>query len=151
MSLQRWDPISELTPLREAVNRLLEDSFVGLERFDVFGRTFPVDIRELDTEFVIEASLPGFKPEAIQVTATDNTVMIRAERTSEKEEEKPGAYVRRERYEGEVRRSITLPAGVHGGDVKASYQHGVLMLRVPKAERITPKPIAIEVKPETSH
>ncbi len=151
MSMQRWEPVSELTPLRDAVNRLLEDSFVGLERFDLFGRTFPVDIRELAGEYVIEASMPGIKPEDLHVTATSDTVTIETTRKTEKKDEKPGAYVRHERYEGELRRSITLPAGLRPDGVTAAYEHGVLTLHVPKAEQIKPKTISVDVKTAATH
>jgi HSP20 family protein len=150
MSMQRWEPMSELTPLREAINRLFEDSFVGLERFDLFGRTFPVDVRDLAGEYVIEASLPGIKPEDLKVTATGDTLTIEAARKTETKDEKSGAYVRHERYEGELRRSITLPAGMRPEDVTAEYEHGVLTLHVPKAEQIKPKTIAVEVKKGTA-
>ncbi len=141
----RWDPVQELTPLREAMNRLLEDSFVGLGRFDVFGRTFPVDVRETTEEYVVEAALPGFKPEELLITATYDTLTIRA---IHKVEEKPEntAYVRRERYEGEVSRVIELPTRIDAENVLATYEHGVLLLHIPKVEEAKPKQITVEVK-----
>ena len=145
MAMQRWEPVSELTPLREAVNRLLEGSVVGLERLDVFGRTFPVDIRELEGEYVVEASLPGIKPDDLRITATEDTLTIRAERKTEKEE-KAGTLLRQERYEGEFFRTITVPSGLRPDGVTATYEHGVLTLHAPKAELVKPKTVTVEVK-----
>ncbi len=148
MSITRWDPAQELTPLREAMNRLLEDSFVGLGRLDVFGRTFPVDIREMPEEYVIEAALPGFRPDELTVTATYDTLTIRAIHKANEKPEKP-TYVRRERYEGEVSRVIELPTRIDAEKVAATYTHGMLTLRIPKVEEAKPKQITVEVKEPT--
>jgi Molecular chaperone (small heat shock protein) len=101
MSLIVRDPFDTLTPLRDAMNRLFEESFVGPRSELLTSQAFPVDIYETDDQhaYVVEATLPGTKPEHIQVTAVDNTLTIRV---AEKQEEKVkrGNYVRRERYEG---------------------------------------------------
>lgn len=141
----RWDPVQELTPLREAMNRLLEDSFVGLGRLDIFGRTFPVDVRETSEEYIVEAALPGFKPDELLITATYDTLTIRAIHKAEEKPEKP-AYVRRERYEGEISRVIELPTRIEADRVKATYEHGLLLLHLPKVEEAKPKQITVEVK-----
>ncbi len=146
MAIERWEPSAEFTPLREAFARLLEDSVVGLNRFDgiqSIQRILPMDIREADGKYVVEASLPGFKPEDVQVIASGDTLTIRAERKSEQKEEKAGAYVRHERYEGEVRRSVTLP-GMQADGVQATYQHGVLTLQVPKVAQAQARAIPIK-------
>jgi HSP20 family protein len=153
MSLMRWDPFQELTPLREAMNRLLEESFVGLGRYDLFGRTPPIDIQETETEFVIEASLPGVKPEELEITAAPDQVTIRrTKRAEEKTEEKANVYMRRERYEGELSRTITLPKPIKVEDIAATYEHGVLTLHIPKAEVPKAKQIPVQVKyPAPAH
>ncbi len=151
MSMIPRDPFEALTPLREAMNRLLEESFVG-PRFELLtARTFPLDIYESEDkqQYVIEASVSGFKPEEIRITAEGNTLMIRAAKKEEKKEEK-GAYVRRERYEGEMSRSVTLPSAIDASKVEATYEHGVLTLRIPKAEGAKPKQIAVKVKEAAS-
>jgi HSP20 family protein len=147
MSLRRWEPFQELTPLREAMNRLLEDSFVGMRRFEPFGRTPPVDLRETETEYVIEASLPGVKPEELQITATPDQITIRATKKAEAktEEEKGGTYVRHERYEGELSRTILLPTSVNPEGATAKYEHGVLTLTLPKSPHAAAKQIPVHV------
>ncbi|HEY7414796.1 MAG TPA: Hsp20/alpha crystallin family protein, partial [Ktedonobacteraceae bacterium] len=129
MSMMLRDPFEALTPLREAMNRLFEDSFVG-PRFDLLtGRIFPIDVYETKDKrnFVIEAALPGVKPEELQVLAEDDTLTIRV---AKKHEEKPekGSYLRRERYEGEMYRTITLPVHIEIERVEAVFEHGVLKL-----------------------
>ena len=149
MSLVPRDPFEALMPLREAINRMFEESFVR-PRFELFtGRFFPIDISETQDkqQYVIEASLPGIKPEEMQITAEGNTLTIRVARKVEEEEKKEkGTYVRRERYEGEMSRTISLPTPIDADKVQATYEHGVLTLRVPKAESVKPKQIPVQVK-----
>ena len=140
------DPFGALTPLREAMNRLFEESFVG-PHFELFvGRTFPVDIYETEDKlsYVVEAALPGFKPEDVHVTAEGDTLTISIMKKGEEKVEK-GEYVRRERYEGEMVRTFTLP-GIEATKVEATYEHGILKLFVPKSEVVKPKQIPIKVK-----
>lgn len=147
MSLMRRDPLEALMPLREAINRLFEESIIG-PRIELFtGRTFPLDVYESQDkqQYVIEASIAGFKPEEIQITAEGDTVMIRAEKKEETKTEK-GSYVRHERYEGEINRSFTLPSSIDASKVEATYEQGVLTLRIPKAEEMKPKQIPIRIK-----
>jgi len=76
------DPFGHVTPLRDAMNRLFEDSFVG-PRFElIFGRTFPLDVYESEDKlhYMIEASLPGFKPDEIQITAERDTLFLHAQK-----------------------------------------------------------------------
>ena len=140
------DPFDALTPLREAMNRLFEESFVG-PRIELFvGRTIPVDNYETEDKlsYVIEAALPGYKPEDVQIMAEGDTLTISIMKKGEEKVEK-GAYVRRERYEGEMTRTITL-SGIEAAKVEATYEHGILKLLVPKAEVVKPKQIPIKVK-----
>jgi len=147
MSLMRRDPLEALMPLREAMNRLLEESFIG-PRFDLFtGRTFPLDVYESPDKhrYIIEASVAGFRPDEIQITAEGDTVMIRAAKKEEAKAEK-GTYIRHERYEGEISRSVTLPMTIDASKIQATYDHGIVILSIPKAAEAKPKQIPIQIK-----
>ena len=148
MSIVPRDPFEALMPLREAINRMFEESFVW-PRFELFtGRFFPIDISETEDkqQYVIEASLPGIKPEEMQITAEGDTLTIRVARKVEEEKKGKGTYVRRERYEGEMSRTISLPTEIDADKVQATYERGVLTLRVPKAEGVKPKQIPVQHK-----
>ncbi len=148
MSLIPRDPFEAMMPLREAMNRLFEESFIGPGRFEFFtGRVFPLDVYETNDrqQYVVEAVLPGFKPEEVQITAMGDTLTIRAAKKREEKAEK-GSYVRRERYEGEISRTISLPTPINAEKVQASYENGVLTLRIPKAEEAKPKQISIQAR-----
>ncbi len=93
---------------------------------------------------MIEASLPGFKPEELHITAVGDTLTISAVKKEEKLEKEP--YVRRERYTGEMTRTFTLPTVVDVEKIEAVFEHGVLKLSIPKAEEVKPKEIPIKVK-----
>ncbi len=148
MSMMLRDPFEALMPLREAMDRLFQESFIKPGRFEVFtGRAFPVDIYETKDQqgYVIEASLPGAKPEDISITALGDTLTITYTTKGEEKVEKP-TYVRRERYEGEMTRTISLPTEIVPEKVQATYEQGVLKLQVPKSEAAKPKQISVKVK-----
>lgn len=148
MTLIPRDPFEVLVPLREAMNRLLEDSFVGPTRFERFaGRTLLVDLYETEDrqKYVLEASLPGFKPEDLQITAVGDTITIHVGKKEAKKEEKAN-YVRRERAETEMTRSVALPTAIDSDKIEAAYEHGILKLSIPKADQVKPRQINIQTK-----
>jgi HSP20 family protein len=157
MSLMRYDPFATALPMtmRDAMDRLLEEGFTPTWRSDLFaiGRGFPVDVYEDEMQYVIEASMPGIKPDEFKVTATSTAITIRATTLREEKEgkdadskdKKSGSYVRRERYTGEVTRVIDLPDLINPDKIKATYKHGVLVLDVPKAGESKPKKVDITV------
>jgi HSP20 family protein len=79
MSIQRWDPFRDVISLREALNSLVEESFVrpGSPPSTGWAASLPLDVAETEGEFVIKASLPGIKPEDVQITVHGDTLTIR--------------------------------------------------------------------------
>lgn len=142
------EPRETFGSLRDAVGRLFEESFVNPRAIEslVFGRSFPLDITETETEYAVEASLPGVKPEDVQVTALGDTLTIRAVRKPAEMTEKTKMYVRRERYEGEVQRIVTLPTPIEAERVTAAYENGVLTVKIPKTEAAKPKQIRVTIE-----
>ncbi len=145
--LVKWEPFRELISLREAMDRLLEESFVrpfGLlapSRFE----TFALDMYETENDLVVKASLPGVKPEDIDINVTGDLLTIKAE-VKEEKEVKEENYFRRERRFGTFCRSVTLPIEVDVDKAKAEYENGVLTLTFPKAETVKPKVIKVKTK-----
>lgn len=141
-----WEPFGMMTPLREAMNRLLEDSFISPARLEpLIGRSLLMDVFETDSEYTVEVSMPGVKPEDLKVSATDDTITIRATMKRETRDTTKGSYVRRERHEGELVRSVTLANPIDPSRVSAHYEHGVLKLTAPKAEAAKPRQIDVTV------
>lgn len=145
--LQPWEPFDSLTSMRDVMSRLLEESLVGAPRLGtMLGRTFPLDVFEDDNQYIIEATLPGVQPDALQITAMDSGITIHAFVKREDREAGKGFYVRRERFEGEMTRSVTLSAPIDASNVNATYENGILKLTAPKAETGKPKQIQVQVR-----
>ncbi|NPV92965.1 MAG: Hsp20/alpha crystallin family protein [Firmicutes bacterium] len=111
-----------------------------------FGsRDVRVDIRETDTDIVLEAELPGMKKEDIEITLDESHLTLRAN-TSAETEEKRENFIRKERRSGSLVRSFLLPAEVREEEVKARFENGLLELRLPKKEpgRASKRKIDIE-------
>lgn len=105
-----------------------------------------VDIKESDTAFDIVAELPGVKKEDVHVHLNEGMLTIEASTQDEKTEEKNGKIIRKERYSGKMMRSFSLGANISGSDIKASFDNGLLTLKIPKREPVpaTSRKIQIE-------
>jgi HSP20 family protein len=96
------------------------------------GDTVDLDLVERDDEYEATVDLPGFEPEDVDVTVTDQTLQIAAEH-QETEEDTGENYLTRERHAESIRRSIRLPTAVEPDTVSARMQNGVLTLTLPKS------------------
>ena len=93
-SLIRYEPFKELMILREAMDRLFEDSFVTPSLFRgvrALG-TLPIDMYQTENEVIVKTALPGVKPEEVNITISGNTLTIKGE-TEAKEEVKKKDYL----------------------------------------------------------
>ena len=143
MSIERWDPFRETLSLRDAMDRLLQESVIWPSPWagdQSLGMA--LDLEESEDEFTVRAALPGFRPEDVDVSLQGDTLSILARRQGE-EERKGRSYLIRERRAGAVTRTITLPQPVDADKVRAQYEHGELVLTLPKAEGSRPRRIPI--------
>jgi HSP20 family protein len=148
MAIERWQPFGELISLREAMNRLFEDSFVRHSHaFATLGEvTMPaLDVYQAPNEVVAKATLPGLKPEDVNIDISGDTLTIKGE-TQAEEEIKKEDYLYQERHYGAFSRSMALPDGLKPDKAKATMEDGVLTLTIPKAEEIKPKAIKVKAK-----
>jgi len=147
MSMIRWDPARDLMTLRQAMDRLFEESFVSPRSLalEIGGGDIPIDMYQTDNDVIVKASLPGVKPEEVDISVTDDLLTIKAERKEEKEV-KGRDYIRKENRYGMVSRSITLPVPIQSDKAEATFESGVLSLKLPKAEKVKPKQIKIQAK-----
>lgn len=99
----------------------------------MMGREIRVDIHETDNEIVLEAELPGFNKEDIEITLDDNSLTLKANQKMESEIRRDN-YLRRERRSGSLVRSFLLPTEVDENQVKTSFNNGLLELRLLKKE-----------------
>ncbi|MGQ9515792.1 MAG: Hsp20/alpha crystallin family protein [Anaerolineae bacterium] len=146
MSLMRWQPFEELMSLRDAMDRLFEESIVWPRSWLApAAQNFAVDIYETKDDVVVKASLPGAKPEDVEVSVVGDTLTIKGE-VKEEKDIKEENYIRKERRYGSFCRSFTLPVSVNPDKATAEFENGVLTLTLPKAEEVKPKTIAIKAK-----
>jgi HSP20 family protein len=134
MMVRHTSPFGELLQLRRAMERMFDDPFfrqVGASRST--GRRLPLDVYETPDAIVIEAALPGIKPEEVEVSVLGDTLTLSAGSESESESDANG-YRWREVQRGKVTRSVTLPQGVVADQATASFENGLLRLSVPKAQ-----------------
>jgi HSP20 family protein len=142
--VRRPSPFGELMSLRSAMDRLFEDSFVRRPLGTGFESlaSLPVDVTRTADELVVEAALPGIKPEDVEITVEDGTLAIRGEFRNDRAEGE-GETLVSEIRRGSVARAITLPTGLEPDRATATFEHGVLTLRIPKAEAVKPRQIRI--------
>jgi len=144
----RWEPFRELVSLRQAMDRLFEESFVRPSRFlSLLGEEArpAIDMHQTANEVVVKAALPGVKPEDVDITITGDTLTIRGE-TKGKEEVKREDYLCQECRYGAFSRYITLPSALKTEKVEASFEDGVLTLTIPRAEEAKHKTIKVKTK-----
>jgi HSP20 family protein len=142
MSITAWNPWRELEAMRERFDRLFGE-IARWRSEEELG--IPIDVEETDDALIVRASLPGVKPEDIAVEIRQGVLSIRAESREEREEPK-GKWHIRERRVGSAYRAITLPVPVREEEAQASYQHGVLEIRILKAEAAERRRIPVQVR-----
>ena len=140
--LSRWDPFREMVSMRRAVDRLIENSMGGEDWNQQLEWSLPLDVVEDENAYVVKASIPGIKPEDLEITYNKGMLTIKGEVKDETETTK-GEYHLRERRYGTFTRSISLPATVKPDDIQASVENGTLTLKLPLSEEIKPKRIAV--------
>jgi HSP20 family protein len=142
---RRIGPFSDLVSLRQAMDRLFEESFVSPRTWQFGeGQLVPVDVFATDDEIVVQAILPGVKPEEVDITMEANNLTIAGDTTSQTAENgKPASMLLQEIRRGRFSRTLALPAGLEADKAKATFEDGVLTLRIPKAEAVKPRQIKI--------
>ena len=143
--VRRQSPFSELVTLRQAMDRIFDDTvFRPYSAYAGNGdlARLPLDIRTTPEALLVEAALPGVTPEDVDITVENGTLTIRAEARAERSGEEAGWLVR-EISRGSVMRTVTLPTGLEAERAEATFEHGLLRLRIPKAEQVKPRQIQI--------
>jgi HSP20 family protein len=143
--VRRTSPFGEMLSLRQAMDRLFEDSIVR-PRSLVFDTAespwLPLDIHATPDALVVEAALPGVKPEDVEITITGDALTISGSSSGESQREE-GGYLLREIRRGTFSRSVSLPADLRTDAATAGFEHGLLRLSIPKAEAAKPRQIRI--------
>jgi HSP20 family protein len=139
MNLIRYNPTT--LDLLDNASTWFDDFFAG----PTFGQTSvpPVDVRETDSEYLMEVEIPGLTEKDV-VVKLDNNLLTISSAKEEKKEEKKNGYVLRERKSSQFSRSFVLPEGVDREKIAAEFKNGVLHLNFPKVPAAKPKTIEIK-------
>jgi len=142
------DPAVEVSNLERRINRLFGDALSNFDwqYRDNAGAAWvpPVDIFEEPDALRITAEVPGVSPDNLKISLENNVLSIHGtkEQVAQERSERVHRY---ERTYGAFERSFTLPATVDANNIKASYEHGVLTLTLPKVEKAKPRQIEVRV------
>ncbi len=146
-NLIRWDPFREMSSMREAMDRLMDDGYtrpLGAALWDV-SPVPTMDLYQTEDSVVVKMGLPGVKPEDIQISVANGVLTIRGEVKEEKAENEKTYHLRERRY-GSFSRSISLPSNVSADKSDAEFENGILTLTLPKAEEAKAKTIIVKAK-----
>ena len=150
-ALLDWHPFERL---RRQIDRLFEDfpsrrGLLDFEPFERFAGAFPatpaVDFVEKEKEYEITAELPGLDDKNVEVKLSNGVLSISGEKKEEREEKKEGYYFSERRY-GSFQRAFRVPEGVDADKIEASFEKGVLKVRLPKSAEAQKSQKTIEVK-----
>jgi HSP20 family protein len=141
--LTRYDPFREMMTLRSAMDSLVDKAFVG-SRADLESVNWglALDVSETGDEYLVKASVPGVNPDDLEITYNNKVLTIKGETQQENEVEETRYHLRERRF-GSFARSVSLPIPVDSDHIEASYENGVLSLRLPKTEASKPRRISI--------
>jgi len=139
--------------LSHEMDRFFDDFFnkgFGLSPWSAFGEDFgsfspQLDVTENDQEIKVEVELPGMDEKDVELSLARNTLTIKGEKRTEKED-KGDNYYRMERSYGAFHRAIPLPAEIEADKVEAVFNKGVLTITLPKTEEARKRVKRISVK-----
>ena len=145
--LVRYDPWSLVDRLQGDLDRLAGQRarYVDDETAGATTDWVPaVDIKEEDSRFLIEADVPGVKPDDIEITMEDGILTLRGRREAGSRTEREG-YRRVERVTGRFFRRFTLPDTADAEAIEAKFNNGVLEVSIPKLPKVQPRRINVQV------
>jgi len=153
--VRRSTPFGELVSLRQAMDRLFEDSFVrprGAWGTGSAAEAAPLalDVSTTADALVVEAALPGVRPDDVEITVEDGTLTIRGSTRHERREQEGDVLVQEIRR-GDTSRSLSLPSGLEPDKAEATFEDGILTLRIPRADEVKPRQIRISPTTNGTH
>ena len=145
MTIARFTPLTDIVSLRDAMDRLFEESFIrpgGWNGHAAGHLAVPVDLWETKDAFQLRADVPGVTPDQLEINATSDSISIAGEVKGRTDMTDDG-WLRQERRVGKFQRSFTLPIAIDPTKVEATFDNGVLQLVLPKAENVKPRMIKV--------
>ena len=145
MTIARFSPMTDLVSLRDAMDRLFEESYIrpnGWTGLAAGHLAVPVDLWETKDAYHLRADVPGVTSDQLEINATSDTISIVGEVKGQADVTNDG-WIRQERRVGKFQRAFTLPMAIDPTKVDATFENGVLQLVLPKAENVKPRTIKV--------
>jgi HSP20 family protein len=137
----RYNPFNEVVSLRDAMDRLFEDSFISR---NLNNRGVSANLYETPEGFILQIPMPGANPDAVEITAQQDTLTLKWET---KVQAPQGATVHWNGFQsGQYQQAFTLPAPINADRAEANYEDGVLTLNLPKAEHVKVRTVKVTAK-----
>jgi HSP20 family protein len=135
-TLARWDPFTEMSAMRNMMDRLFDQSFgrfpaLARNGEDIGNATLDLDVYETNDDLVVKAAIPGVDPKDVDISVDDDILTIKGEFRHEDEANENGWHRRELRY-GSFSRQLRLPPTVDPEKADATFEHGVMKLTLPK-------------------
>lgn len=138
----RWNPFREIAEMQRQFDRTFDEGWhKTASRFETTW--MPVDVTETEDNYTVIANLPGLTSDAIDVNFHDGVLTINGEVHQQTTDENNRVLVRERTY-GKFNRRIKLPLPVDADSISATYNDGVLILDLPKAESAKPRQIQVK-------
>ncbi len=147
-----WSPINEFVTLRDAMDRLVSDSFINPRSLVApMGNlmALPANLYETADNYVVQIALPGVDPDKVNITVQGETVNIKGERLVPQVEN--GQQIWNGIGSGNFDQTFSLPTAVEGEHTSASYQHGMLTLTMPKVQHARAHTVKVIAGNDTQH
>jgi len=143
MAIDRWAPFDTMLAARYAMNRFFQQSLDGGEDSSESGLgAFPIDVVDRGDHLEVRASLPGCRPETVQLDVSSESVTVAAASDADTERTE-GGWVVRERRTGQFQRTVHLPVAVNPDETTARCEHGEVVMMLPKANATRPRRIPV--------
>jgi|SRR5579883_2282114 len=144
-----YDPFADLIPIRQLLDRLFDISVVRPSSLfgAVGGAEVPFDLYETDQDVVVTAALPGIDQQSLELAFNHGVLTVKGQRTAPGEEQQGWTWHMRGLSHGTFQFAVTLPTQVDPEKAEAQYENGLVTIRLPKAEEVKPKKIAIRSAP----
>ena len=133
-------------PLSQVMQRLFQDSVLLPSVFDGFGGAAGAagtNVWETGDGYTIQVAMPGMQADSIQATVEQDVLTVRGESALQVPEQARPIW---QTFGGEAAYRVQLPGEVESGQAEASYEQGILTVRLPKAARAQARPIKVTAK-----
>jgi HSP20 family protein len=139
-NLTRYNPFNDVVSLREAMDRLFEDSVIS-PRANFGGRGIGANLYETSEGFTLQIPMPGVNADDVEITVQQDTLSLKWQTKFQAPE---GATVHWNGFQsGQYQQAFTLPAPINADGVEAHYSEGILTLALPKAEHAKARTVKV--------